>query len=59
MIVRGTPKNIEEYYIADNTLAFRLQQNGLRPLYIDEDAIYFKRNKKLEKVLSKIGITNF
>lgn len=59
MVIRGTPKNIEEYYIADNNLAFRLQQSGLRPVYIDEDAIYFKKNKKLQKILTKIGITEF
>lgn len=53
MVIRGTPKNIEDYYIADGTLAFRLQQAGFKPVYIDEEAIYFKRNKKLLQTLER------
>lgn len=56
MIIRGTPKDINIYYIADNDIAFKLQQAGLIPVYIDYDATYFKKNKKLEKVLKKLGI---
>lgn len=56
MIIRGTPKNIQEYYLADNDLAFRLQQAGFKPVYIDEDAVYFKKNKKLQKTLEKFDV---
>lgn len=59
MIVRGTPKNIDEYYIADKEVAFRLQQAGAKPLYIDYDAIYFKKSNKLIKILKKLGLTEF
>ena len=56
MIIRGTPKDITEYYLSDGEVAFRLQQAGFKPVYIDEDAIYFKKNKKLQKFLSKFDI---
>ncbi len=59
MVIRGTPKNIEDYYIADSEIAFKLQQSGIRSVYIDEDAVYFKKNKKLIQVLQKFGITEF
>lgn len=59
MVIRGTPSNIEDYYIADGDLAFRLQQAGFKPVYIDEDAVYFKKNKKLIQTLQKFGITEF
>ena len=57
MIIRGTPANIQEYYLADSDLAFQLQQAGFRPVYIDEDAVYFKKNQKLRKYLLKFDIT--
>lgn len=59
MVIRGTPKNIEDYYIADSEIAFKLQQAGIRSAYIDEDAVYFKKNKKLIQVLQKFGIVEF
>lgn len=59
MVIRGTPKNIEDYYIADSEIAFKLQQAGIRSVYIDEDAVYFKKNKKLIQVLQKFGIVEF
>ena len=57
MIIRGTPKDITDYYLTDGDMAFRLQQAGFKPVYIDEDAVYFKKNKKLQKFLSKFDIT--
>lgn len=59
MVIRGTPKNISDYYIADSETAFRLQQAGFKSAYIDEDAVYFKKNKKLIQALQKFGITKF
>lgn len=59
MVIRGTPRNIEDYYIADTEVAFRLQQAGFKCVYIDDDAVYFKKNKKLIQVLQKFGITKF
>lgn len=59
MVIRGTPKDLTEYYLADGLVAFQLQQAGFKPVYIDEDAVYFKKNKKLQKILVKFGITEF
>lgn len=56
MIIRGTPKNVEDYYMTDGEVAFRLQQAGAKPSYIDYDAVYFKKTKKLFKILKKLGI---
>ena len=59
MVIRGTPSNISDFYIADNETAFRLQQAGAKPLYVDYDATYFKKTNKLIKILKKLGITEF
>ena len=59
MVIRGTPSNIEEYYIVDGDMAFILQQSGAKPSYIDYDAVYFKKTNKLLKILKKLGITEF
>lgn len=56
MVIRGTPKVMEDYYLTDEDMAFRLQQAGFKPVYIDEDAVYFKKNKKLQKFLLKFNI---
>lgn len=56
MVIRGTPKNIEDYYMADNEVAFILHQKGFQPKYIDGDATYFKLNNKLIKTLKNLGI---
>ena len=59
MIIRGTPSAIDEYFMADGDIAFRLQQAGFKPVYIDDDVVYFKKNKKLSKFLSKFSDTEF
>lgn len=59
MVIRGTPNNISDYYIADSETAFRLQQAGAKPLYVDYDATYFKKTNKLIKILKRLGITEF
>ena len=53
MIILGTPKDTENYYIVDGDIAFRLHQAGFIPKYKDEDALYFKKNKKLLKFLDR------
>lgn len=58
MVIIGSPKNPEEYYIADEEVAFALHQKGFMPIYKDFDAIYFKKNKKLSKALKDLGIEN-
>lgn len=56
MVIIGTPKTNEmnQYFMADGLLAFRLHQAGFIPKYNDEGCLYFKINKKLEKFLSNL-----
>lgn len=56
MIILGTPRNIEEYFMADGDLAFQLHQKGFIPKYEDDGCLYFKLNNKLKKYLEKIGV---
>lgn len=56
MIILGTPRDIEEYFMADGDLAFQLHQKGFIPKYEDDGCLYFKLNNKLKKYLEKIGV---
>ncbi len=57
MIILGTPKDMDNYFMADGDLAFTLHQAGFIPKYLDDDnVLYFKLNKKLGKKLSELGI---
>ena len=53
MIILGIPKNPEDYFIADDALAWELEQAGFLAKYLDEDAHYYKKNKKLLKYLKE------
>lgn len=55
MVVLGTPSNFDEYFMADGDLAFELQQAGAIALYKDGDCFYFKKNRKLKKILKKLN----
>ena len=57
MIIRGTPKDMENYYMTDNETAFKIEQAGVKPQYIDYDAIYFRITNKLKKVLTKLNLS--
>lgn len=53
----GTPSRLDEYYIVDDDwIILQLHQRGCLPAWKDEECLYFKKNKKLKKALSKIGI---
>lgn len=56
MLIRDVPENLENYYMADGKLAFTLHQAGAKPLYMDGDVVYFKKNNKLFKILRKLGV---
>lgn len=56
MIILGVPHDPENYLIADNQLAFVLQQKGAHSAYRDDVVLYFKRSSKLEKILDKLGL---
>lgn len=56
MIILGVPKNVDDYFIADEILMWELEQAGFSAKYLDEDAYYFKKNKKLLTWLEKHGV---
>nr|DAR61696.1 MAG TPA: hypothetical protein [Caudoviricetes sp.] len=56
MVVLGIPSNLDDYFVADGDLAFRLQQAGAIPLYRDGDCLYFKKSRKLRKILKRFEL---
>lgn len=56
MIIRDTPSDLSKYFMADEDLAFAIHQAGVAPSYIDNGAVYFKKSKRLEKVLKRLGV---
>lgn len=56
MIIRDTPDDLSKYFMADEDLAFAIHQAGIKPSYIDNGAVYFKKSNRLEKVLKRLGI---
>lgn len=56
MIIRDTPDDLSKYFMADEDLAFAIHQAGIKPSYIDNGAVYFKKSNRLEKVLKRLGV---
>lgn len=56
MVIRDTPSDLEKYFMADEDLAFAIHQAGVKPSYIDNGAVYFKKSHKLDKVLKRLGV---
>ena len=56
MIIRDTPDDLSKYFMADEDLTFAIHQAGIKPSYIDNGAVYFKKSNRLEKVLKRLGI---
>ena len=57
MVIRDTPSDLEKYFMADGELAFEIQQAGIKPFYIDEGAVYFKKSNRLKKLLKRLGVS--
>ena len=55
MIIRETPSDLEKYFMADEDLAFAIHQAGIKPDYIDNGAVYFRKSNKLNKLLKRLG----
>lgn len=56
MVIRDTPSDLSKYFMADEDLAFAIHQAGVTPSYMDNGAVYFKKSKRLEKVLKRLSI---
>ncbi len=43
MVIRGTPKYVENYItVKDDYIIYKLSEQGVFPIYIDEDSAYFE-----------------
>lgn len=57
MIRMGTPADVDSYYYTDDPdIILRLHQSGQHPAWRDSDCTYFKKTKKLLRLLEKWGI---
>lgn len=54
MIIRDTPDDLDNFVMVDSELGFKLQQKGFKPMYMDFDALYFRKTNKLLKFLKKL-----
>ena len=55
MIIRGTPKDIEQYIkVYDKDKIVRLAQKGFNPSYIDDTFAYFEYSKELINAIIEI-----
>ena len=45
MVIRGTPKYVENYItVKDNYIIYKLSEQGVFPIYIDNNLAYFEDN---------------
>ena len=51
MIIRGHPKNIDNYIKVDTELSLILHENGFFPKYISGDFIYYFKEDALIKFI--------
>lgn len=43
MVIRGTPKYVENYItVSDNYIIYKLSEQGVFPIYIDNNLAYFE-----------------
>lgn len=47
MILRGKPKDIENYIAVNSTDSYRLHLAGFYPKYINMDCIYYKKDNDI------------
>jgi len=53
MINRGTPKNVDDYILADVELTLDLHLNGFAPKYIDNNGTYFIKTKEILEFMER------
>lgn len=53
MLIRGNPKNIDDYIIVDNETSKLLQRNGFMPKYFDGEVFYYKKNNDIEEFMER------
>lgn len=54
MVIRNTPKDKNNYIIIkDNDIVYKLHIRGFMPKYIDENGVYFVKDKEIERIIDK------
>jgi hypothetical protein len=53
MIIRGAPKNKNNFILVDSETTLVLHKNGFIPMYIDENGIYYKKNKEILEFMER------
>lgn len=53
MIIRSTPKDLSKYIQVDSNISMELHSNGFFPKYIDEDFIYYVKDKEILNFLER------
>lgn len=57
MIIRDTPKNIDDYMlVTDAELTAQLHEMGVYPMYIDPAGVYFLKSAGLRNALNKLNL---
>lgn len=55
MIIRGVPKNLDNYIVVNSTQSEYLHRHGFYPKYINGDKIYYKKTNVIESVVKEIN----
>lgn len=58
MVRLGIPSDTSKYIALDGMTGFAVHQAGAIPEWRDGDVLYFKKSKKLTKVLDRLGIVH-
>lgn len=56
MIIRQTPKNLQNYIGVDSETSLFLTLKGFYPKYMDFDYIYYVKTDELQKYIEKENI---
>lgn len=51
MIIRGTPKDIENFICVNSIQSLSLQKQGFQPMYIDDKGVYYKKTKEIIEIM--------
>lgn len=57
MILRGKPKDIENYIAVNSTDSYRLHLAGFYPKYISMDCIYYKKDNDILTFIKEHNIS--
>lgn len=53
MVIRETPKNLKGLIRVSGNIGDILQKKGFSPLYMDNQFLYFRKEKKIELLIGK------